>query len=203
MDKIAVGPDAADAIDIDAPIRVNLRAVARAKGADVRDLTVVVLDRDRHAGIIHEVRDVGARLKLISDGDVAGAISVAVPDSGVDVLLGVGGTPEGVIAACALTCMGGMIQGRLWPRNDEERSTAIELGYDLDRVLSLHDLVSGTDVFFAATGVTDGDLVRGVRYTAAGAETESLVMRSRSGTIRRIRAQHNWNKVSQIPAVKY
>jgi fructose-1,6-bisphosphatase II len=203
MDKIAVGADAADSIDIDAPIRVNLRWIARAKGRDVRDLTVVVLDRDRHAGIIKEVREVGARLKLIGDGDVAAAISVAVPDSGVDVLIGVGGTPEGVIAACALTCMGGTIQGRLWPRNDEERTAALDAGYDLDRVLSLTDLVSGADVAFAATGVTDGDLLRGVRYTSSGAETESLVMRSRSGTTRWIRAQHNWNKVSQIPDVRY
>jgi fructose-1,6-bisphosphatase II len=203
MDKIAVGADAADSIDIDAPVRVNLRWIARAKGRDVRDLTVVVLDRDRHAAVIKEIREVGARLKLIGDGDVAAAISVAVPDSGVDVLIGVGGTPEGVIAACALTCMGGTIQGRLWPRNDEERTAALDAGYDLDRVLTLTDLVSGADVAFAATGVTDGDLLRGVRYTSSGAETESLVMRSRSGTTRRIRAQHNWNKVSQIPDVRY
>ena len=203
MEKIAAGPAAADVIDIDAPVKVNLEAVAKALGEKVSDVTAVVLDRDRHADIIRECRDAGARIRLIPDGDVAGAISVAWRNSGNDILFGVGGTPEGVIAACALKALGGSIQGKLWPRNDEERKTAVDAGYDLDKVLMLDDLVSGDDVFFAATGITDGELLRGVRYWGEGAGTQSLVMRSKSGTIRIIEAQHHWTKLNAYSAVKY
>jgi fructose-1,6-bisphosphatase II len=203
MDKIAVGPESADVIDLDAPIRANLEAVAKAKGEQVRDVTAVILDRDRHADIIKQVREAGARIKLIQDGDVAGAISAATPDSGTDILFGIGGTPEGVIAACALKCLGGSIVGRLFARNDEERTAALDQGYDLDRILTTDDLVSGDDVFFSATGISDGDLVRGVRYRGDGASTESLVMRSRSGTIRKIRADHRWQKLMRYSAVKF
>jgi fructose-1,6-bisphosphatase II len=203
MEKIAAGPAAADVIDINAPVKANLEAVAKALGEKVSDVTAVVLDRDRHADIIRECREAGARIRLIPDGDVAGAISVAWRNSGNDILFGVGGTPEGVIAACALKALGGTIQGKLWPRNDDERNTAIEAGYDLDKVLMLDDLVSGDDVFFAATGITDGELLRGVRYWGEGAGTQSLVMRSKSGTIRVIDAQHHWTKLSAYSAVKY
>jgi fructose-1,6-bisphosphatase II len=203
MEKIAAGPAAADVIDIDAPVKANLEAVAKALGEKVSDVTAVVLDRDRHADIIRECREAGARIRLIPDGDVAGAISVAWRNSGNDILFGVGGTPEGVIAACALKALGGSIQGKLWPRNDEERKTAIDAGYDLDKVLMLDDLVSGDDVFFAATGITDGELLRGVRYWGEGAGTQSLVMRSKSGTIRIIEAQHHWTKLNAYSAVKY
>jgi fructose-1,6-bisphosphatase II len=203
MEKIAAGPAAADVIDIDAPVKANLEAVAKALGEKVSDVTAVVLDRDRHADIIRECREAGARIRLIPDGDVAGAISVAWRNSGNDILFGVGGTPEGVIAACALKALGGSIQGKLWPRNDEERKTAVDAGYDLDKVLMLDDLVSGDDVFFAATGITDGELLRGVRYWGEGAGTQSLVMRSKSGTIRIIEAQHHWTKLNSYSAVKY
>jgi fructose-1,6-bisphosphatase II len=203
MDKIAVGPAAADVIDLDAPVKANLDAVARALGEDVDDITAVVLDRDRHADIIRECREAGARIRLIPDGDVAGAISVAWPDSGSDILFGIGGTPEGVIAACALKCLGGAIYGRLWPRNDEERTAALDAGYDLDRVLDTDVLVSGDDVFFAATGITDGDLLKGVRYWGDGARTQSLVMRSKSGTIRTIDATHRWQKLMRYSAFKF
>ena len=188
MEKIAAGPAAADAIDLNAPVKANLEAVAKALGEKVSDVTAVILDRDRHEDIIRECREAGARIRLIPDGDVAGAISVAWRNSGTDVLFGIGGTPEGVIAACALKCLGGTIQGRLWPRNDDERRAALDQGYDLDQVLQLDDLVSGDDVFFAATGITDGELLRGVRYWGDGASTQSLVMRSKSGTIRIIDA---------------
>jgi fructose-1,6-bisphosphatase II len=203
MDKIAVGPAAADVIDLDAPVKANLEAVARALGEDVDDITAVVLDRDRHADIIRECREAGARIRLIPDGDVAGAISVAWPESGSDILFGIGGTPEGVIAACALKCLGGAIYGRLWPRNDEERTAALDAGYDLDRVLDTDVLVSGDDVFFAATGITDGDLLKGVRYWGDGARTQSLVMRSKSGTIRTIDATHRWQKLMRYSAFKF
>ena len=179
MEKIAAGPLAADAIDLNAPVKANLEAVAKALGEKVSDVTAVVLDRDRHEHIISECRAAGARIRLIPDGDVAGAISVAWRNSGNDILFGVGGTPEGVIAACALKALGGTIQGKLWPRNDEERTAALDAGYDLDKVLMLDDLVSGDDVFFAATGITDGELLRGVRYWGDGAGTQSLVMRSK------------------------
>jgi fructose-1,6-bisphosphatase II len=203
MDKFAVGPEARDLIDLDAPVRANLEAVAKAKGEKVEDVTAVILDRDRHADIIRECREAGARVRLIPDGDVAGAISVAWPGSGSDILFGVGGTPEGVIAACALKCLGGEILGRLWPRNDDERTAALDQGYDLTRVLTAEDLVSGDDVFFAASGISDGDLLQGVRYFGGGATSESLVMRARSGTIRKIHTQHHWQKVTKISPVEF
>jgi len=201
MDKIAVGPEAAEAIDIDAPPAENVRRVAKAKGMHPEDVTVVVLDRDRHQELIAALREVGAKVRLITDGDVAPSIAAARPGTGVDLLMGVGGTPEGVISAAAIKCLGGAIQGRLWPRTDEERQKLVGAGYDVDRVLSADDLVAGQDLFVAATGVTDGALLRGVRYTGAGAVTESLVMRSRSGTVRRIEAQHRWGKLEQLAAV--
>jgi fructose-1,6-bisphosphatase II len=203
MDKIAAGPAAIDVIDINAPVKANLEAVAKALGEKVSDVTAVILDRDRHTDIIRECREAGARIRLIPDGDVAGAISVAWRNSGNDILFGVGGTPEGVISACALKALGGTIQGKLWPRNDEERTAALDAGYDLDKTLLLDDLVSGDDVFFAATGITDGELLRGVRYWGEGASTQSLVMRSKSGTIRMIDAQHHWTKLNAYSAVKY
>jgi fructose-1,6-bisphosphatase II len=195
MEKIAAGPEAAAVIDITRSITDNLAAVAKAKREEVRDLTVVVLDRPRHAEIISEVRSAGARIRLISDGDVAGAISTAWPESGADLLLGIGGTPEGVIAAAALNSMGGAMQGRLWPRNSEERAAALAQGYKLDDVLTTDDLVGGDNCFFAATGITDGELLRGVHYDGSGATTQSLVMRSRSGTVRRIDARHRLDKL--------
>lgn len=197
MEKIAVGSEARDAIAIDAPVDHNLRAVAKALGKDVRDVTAVILDRDRHAEIIRQCREAGARIRLIPDGDVAGAITTAWPESGADVLFGVGGTPEGVIAACALKALGGAIQARLWPRDDRERQAALDAGYDLTRVLTTEDLVAGDDVFFAATGITDGELLKGVRYWGTGASTQSLVMRSKSGTIRKIDANHRWQKLAR------
>ena len=203
MEKIATGPEAADVIDLDAPVKANLEAVAKAKGQQVKDVTAVVLDRDRHADIIRECREAGARIRLIPDGDVAGALSTAWPESGSDILFGVGGTPEGVIAACALKALGGAIQGRLWPRNADERTQALEAGYDLDRVLGTDDLVCGEDVFFSATGIPDGALLRGVRYRGDGATTETLVMRSKSGTIRRIRSTHQWRKLMRYSALEY
>jgi fructose-1,6-bisphosphatase II len=203
MEKIAVSAPAADVIDLDAPVKHNLHAVAKALGEDVDDITAVILDRDRHEGIIRECREAGARIRLIPDGDVAGAISAAWPESGSDILLGIGGTPEGVIAACALKCMGGSILGRLWPRNDDERRAALDAGYDLGRVLTIDDLVRGDDAFFAATGITDGDLLRGVRYRGDGASTQSLVMRSKSGTIRMIDASHRWPKLMRYSALKF
>ena len=195
MEKIAAGPEAAGVIDITQSPTDNLKALATAKREAVRDLTAVILDRPRHAELIAEVRAAGARVRLISDGDVAGAISTAWPESGADILFGIGGTPEGVIAAAALKCMGGQMQGRLWPRNDAERSGALALGYDLDAVLTIDDLVKGDNCFFAATGITDGELLRGVHYDGRGATTQSLVMRSRSGTVRRIDARHRLDKL--------
>jgi fructose-1,6-bisphosphatase II len=203
MEKIAVGPEAAGLVDLDAPVVDNLKAVARALGEDVNDVTAVILDRDRHTELIRQVREAGARIRLIPDGDVAGAISVADPDSGANILFGIGGTPEGVIAACALKALGGEIQGRLWPRDDGERRAALDAGYDLSRVLHTDDLVSGDDVFFAATGITDGELLKGVRYYGDGAETHSLVMRAKSGTIRRVEARHRWSKLMQFSAVEF
>ncbi len=190
MEKIAVGPGCADAIDLAKSPTENLQNIAEAKNKTVRDLTAVILDRDRHSELIAEVREAGARIRLISDGDVAGAISTAWPESGADVLFGIGGTPEGVISAAALKCMGGALQGRLWPRNEKERKAAEDQDYDLERILDLDDLVSGNNCFFAATGITDGDLLEGVRYAAGIAHTESLVMRSKSGTVRLIKTHH-------------
>ncbi|MBA2383761.1 MAG: class II fructose-bisphosphatase [Actinobacteria bacterium] len=198
MNKIAVGPLASDAIDIDATPTENVRAVAKAKGLDVTEVTVVVLERDRHDELIGELRESGARVNLIRDGDVAPSIAASQAFTGVDLLMGVGGTPEGVISAAATKCMGGAMQGKLWPRNDEERRALLDAGYDIDRVLTTDDLVSGEDVFVAATGVTSGALLRGVRVSAAGAETESIVMRSRSGTVRRIAAYHPSEKVRRL-----
>jgi len=195
MEKIAAGMEAADVIDITRTPAENLKAIAKAKGEQVRDLTAVILDRPRHEEIIAQVRAAGARIRLISDGDVAGAISTAWPESGADVLFGIGGTPEGVIAAAALKSMGGAMQGRLWPRNDAERAAAVAQGYDLDAVLTIEDLVGGDNCFFAATGITDGELLRGVHYDVRGATTESLVMRSRSGTVRRVDARHRLDKL--------
>lgn len=194
MEKIAVGAEARGTIDIRLSPTENLAAVARATGRRVTDLTAVILERDRHADIIGEVRQAGARIRLIPDGDVAGAMSTASPDSGADILFGVGGTPEGVIAAAALKCMGGEIQARLWPRNDEERNAAIAAGYDLDQVLMTDDLIAGDNAFFAATGITDGDLLKGVTYSRSYVTTDSLVMRSRSGTVRQVRGRHRIEK---------
>jgi fructose-1,6-bisphosphatase II len=203
MDKIAVGPEAKGAIDLEVSPLVNLRSIARSKGKEIADLTVVVLDRPRHDKLIAEIRRAGARIRLITDGDVAGSLMTAWPDSGVDVLMGVGGSPEGVISACALKAMGGEIQGRLVARNDAEAARARELGFDLDRVLSTDDLVRSDNVFFAATGITDGELLDGVKYYGDGARTHSLVMRSKSGTVREIVARHRWDKLMQFSQVKY
>ena len=203
MEKIAVGAEAADLIDLDAPVKANLEAVAKARGEQVKDVTAVILDRERHADLIRECREAGARIRLIPDGDVIGALATGWPDTGYDILLGIGGTPEGVIAACALKALGGAIHGRLYTRNDEERRAALDLGYDLEQVLTTDDLVGGDDVFFAATGVTDGDLLQGVRYRGDGATTESLVMRAKSGTIRRIQANHKWHKLLKYSSLQY
>ncbi|GAA2395037.1 class II fructose-bisphosphatase [Streptomyces glaucosporus] len=203
MDKLVTGPEAAEFVDITAPPSVNIRRVAKAKGGSPEDVTVVILDRPRHADIVKEVRESGARIKFISDGDVAGAIMAAREGTGVDLLLGIGGTPEGVIAACAIKCLGGVIQGRLWPKDDEERQKAVDAGHDLDRVLTTDDLVGGDNVFFVATGVTDGELLRGVRYRAETATTQSLVMRSKSGTIRLIDSTHKLSKLRAYSAVDF
>ncbi len=203
MEKIAVGPEARGVIDLEAPVAANLAAVAKAKGENVRDVTAVILDRDRHADLIAEVRAAGARIRLIQDGDVAGAISTAWPNSGADILFGIGGTPEGVIAAAALKCMGGEQLGRLWPRDDAERRLALDMGYDLDAVLTSEDLVRGNNCFFAATGITDGELLQGVHYNMNGASTQSLVMRSKSGTVRLVSAQHRLTKLSEYAAVEF
>lgn len=203
MQKIATGPEAADAIDITKTPSENLQAVADAKGETVRDLTVVILDRDRHKELITEVREAGARVRLIPDGDVAGAISTAWPDSGADVLLGIGGTPEGVITAAALKAMGGGMQGRLWARNEAERKAAEKESYDLDAVLTEDDLVRGDNCFFAATGITDGELLRGVHFDRRGATTQSLVMRSKSGTVRLVNAIHKIDKLAGFASVDF
>jgi fructose-1,6-bisphosphatase II len=198
VEKIAVGPSAKDAIDLTATVGQNLRAIARAKDSAVDDLTVVILDRPRHERLINEVRAAGARVALIQDGDVAGAIMTALPDTGVDVLMGIGGSPEAVLAACALRCLGGEIQCRLWPRDKTERDQAELDGHDLGRILTTRDLAAGEDVFFAATGVSDGEVLKGVRYFSHGARTQSIVMRSYSGTIRTVEAEHNFEKLQKI-----
>ncbi len=197
MDKICVGPEGKGHIDINQSVEWNINSVAKAKGIEVADLTVVVLDRPRHADLIGQIRAAGAKVRLISDGDVAGAISAADDASSVDLLMGIGGTPEGIITAVAMKCMGGEIQGKLWPRDDEERAKAIAAGHDLDRVLTTDILVRGENTFFAATGVTNGDMLRGVSYRANGATTRSLVMRSKSGTIRRIESFHRTSKLRE------
>jgi fructose-1,6-bisphosphatase II len=203
MEKLVTGPEAADAVDIRYPVAENIHQVAKAKGSGPEDVTVVLLDRPRHADLAREIRDTGARIKFITDGDVAGAIMAARNDTGIDLLLGIGGTPEGIIAACAMKCMDGVIQGRLWPRDDEERDKAVDAGHDLDRVLYTDDLVSGDDCFFVATGITDGELMKGVRYRAGGASTHSLVMRSRSGTIRQIISEHKLSKLKAYADVDF
>ncbi len=203
MEKLAVGPEAAGKVSLEQSVAENLRAVAEAKGESVRDVTAVILDRPRHAELIEQVRSTGSRIRLITDGDVAGAIATAWTGSGADILFGIGGTPEGVIAAAALKCMGGELQGRLWPRDEAERRHAVELGYEVDRVLGLDDLVEGDNCFFAATGISDGELLRGVRYDAGGAITDSLVMRSKSGTVRRIDARHRLQKLASYASVAF
>ncbi len=204
MSKLVTGPEAADLVDIDAPPAANVAAVARAKHISPHDVTVVMLDRERHGELISQVRTAGARIKLITDGDVAGAILAAREGTGVDLLLGIGGTPEGIIAACAIKCLGGVMLGKLAPRDEQERQKAIAAGHDLDRVLTADDLVSSDDAFFAATGITDGDLLQGVRYrSGGGATTHSLVMRARSGTIRNIHSEHALWKVSRYSVVPY
>jgi fructose-1,6-bisphosphatase II len=203
MDKVATGAQAAGAIDVTAPPEENVRLVAKAKGVKPEDVSVTILDRPRHAEMIAAVRTVGARVFLITDGDVAGAIAAAAPRTGIDLLLGVGGTPEGVIAAAALKCLGGAIQGRLHPRDEQERRALVDGGFDLDAVLTTDELVSGDDVFFAATGITDGSLLRGVRYWPDGATTHSMVMRSRSGTVRWVEAEHRFEKLERFSSIAY
>ncbi|MFJ4684480.1 class II fructose-bisphosphatase [Streptomyces sp. NPDC088789] len=203
MDKLVTGPEAAEFVDIDAPVAVNIKRIAKAKRRQPEDVTVVILDRPRHQGIIQEIRDAGARIKLISDGDVAGSIYALREGTGVDLLLGIGGTPEGIISACAVKCLGGTIQGKLWPKDDEERQRALDAGHDLDRVLTTDDLVSGENVFFVATGITDGELLQGVRYRSETATTDSIVMRSKSGTVRRIDSEHRLSKLRAYSAVNF
>ncbi len=203
MNKIAVGPEAREAIDIDAPVEENLKGIARALRRQVHDLTVMVLDRPRHAELIGRVRQTGARIYLISDGDVAGAITAALPDNDVDVMLGVGGSPEAVVAASALKCLGGEIQCKLWPRDESERQYAIEAGLDLKQVLTTDELVCCDNVFFAATGISSGSLLEGVRYFGGGARTSSIVMRSKSGTIRHITATHRWDKLMRFSQIQF
>lgn len=204
MEKMVVSPDAVGAIDLDAPVPDNLANIAKAKGKDVRDLTVVMLDRERHDDMKRQIREAGARLQLIAHGDVAAGVRAAwVERPDVDLLVGIGGTPEGVITACAVECIGGQMLGRLWPRNDQERQAAEEAGYDLSRVLTTDDLVASDDVFFVCTGITGGGLVEGVSFDHAGATTESLVMRSKSGTIRVVRARHRLEKLREYASVEY
>ncbi|NHC45785.1 class II fructose-bisphosphatase [Motilibacter aurantiacus] len=203
MEKIATGPEAADVIDITAPIRANIKWVAKAKGGSPEDVTVVILDRARHEGLVKEVRATGARIKFISDGDVAGAVMAAREGTGVDLLLGIGGTPEGIIAACALKCIGGNMQGRLWPQDEAERRKALDAGLDLEAVLGIDDLVKGDNVFFVATGITDGELLRGVRYSGGVARTHSIVMRSKSGTVREVRSEHQLSKLRAYSAIDF
>ena len=204
MEKIAGGPEIADLLDLDRPLRETLALIAERKQVDIRDVMVVMLDRERHRDAMRQVREAGARVRLIMDGDVSAALLAVSENSPVDLLWGIGGTPEGVISAAAIKCIGGQLLGRLWPRNDEERTAAVESGYDLDRVLDCDALVAGEDVFFSATGVTDGDVLEGVRYQGdRGATTESLVMRSRSGTVRRVSARHDRAKLRALSGVRY
>jgi fructose-1,6-bisphosphatase II len=199
MEKMAAGDRFADLLDLDRPLEQTVRLIAERKDSDVNDVMAVVLDRPRHEKGIEAIRRAGARVQLITDGDVAGALNAVSPDRKADFLWGIGGTPEGVITACAVKCIGGALVGRLHPRNDDERKAAVDAGYDLDRVLTHDDLVKSDDVFFSATGVTDGDVLQGVRYEGArGASTESLVMRSRSGTVRRIQSRHDRSKLRRL-----
>jgi fructose-1,6-bisphosphatase II len=204
MEKLAGGPEIADLLDLDRPLPETLKLIAERKGGDIRDVMLVILDRDRHHERIAEIREAGARVRLILDGDVSAALLAVSENSPVDLLWGIGGTPEGVISAAAIKCLGGQLLGRLWPRNDEERQAAIDAGYDLNRVLDANDLVAGDDVFFSATGVTDGDVLQGVRYPGTvGATTESLVMRSRTGTVRRVIARHDRTKLRTFSGERY
>jgi fructose-1,6-bisphosphatase II len=205
MEKLVTGPEAADVVDIRYPVAENIQQVAKAKGSSPEDVTVVLLDRPRHEDLVAQIRATGARIKFITDGDVAGAIMAAREGTGIDLLLGIGGTPEGIITACAMKCLDGTIQGRLWPKDDEERRRALDAGHDLDpeHVLGTDDLVTGDDVFFVATGITDGELMKGVRYRAGGVSTHSLVMRSRSGTIRSIDSDHKLHKLRAYAAVDF
>ncbi len=204
MEKIAGGPEIADLLDLDRPLPETLALVAERKRIDIRDVMVVMLDRERHHEAMREVREAGARVRLIMDGDVSAAMLAVSDNSPVDLLWGIGGTPEGVISAAAIKCIGGQLVGRLWPRNDDERRAAVDAGYDLSRLLTCDELVSGDDVFFSATGVTDGDVLQGVRYQGdRGATTESLVMRSRSGTVRRVFARHDRSKLRALTGVRY
>jgi fructose-1,6-bisphosphatase II len=203
MEKLATGPEGADVIDITVPVAENISRLAKAKRESPEDITVVILDRPRHQALVEEIRETGARIRFISDGDVAGAIMAARPGTGVDLLLGIGGTPEGIIAACALKCLGGELQGRLWPRDDDERAKAIDAGHDLDRVLTIDDLVTSDNVFFVATGITDGELLRGVRYRGGSASTHSIVMRSKSGTIRLIESEHRLTKLRAYSTIDF
>ncbi|NND74821.1 MAG: class II fructose-bisphosphatase [Ilumatobacter sp.] len=203
MNKIAVGPAAVGAIDITASPTQNLRWIAKSKGEDVRDLTAIILDRPRHADLIAEVRDSGCRIRLITDGDVYGSVATCWPEAGADVLMGIGGTPEAVVSAAAMKAMDGEIQAQLCPQGDEERAALLDAGYDLDQILDQNDLIKGDNCFFAATGLTDGALLRGVRFDTAGARTQSLVMRSRSGTVRMIDARHRMKKLREFAAIDY
>ena len=204
MEKMAGGPEVADLLDLDRPLPETLALIAERKHIDIRDVMVVMLDRERHHDAMREVREAGARVRLILDGDVSASMLAVSDNSAVDLLWGIGGTPEGVISAAAIKSIGGQLLGRLWPRTDEERSAAIAAGYDLSRVLTCDDLVAGDDVFFSATGVTDGDVLQGVRYQGdRGATTESLVMRSRSGTVRHVSARHDRAKLRTLTGVRY
>ncbi len=203
MEKLVTGPDAAAVVDIEAPTADNIRAVAKAKGSEVEDVTVCILERPRHEQLVQDVRAAGARIKFITDGDVAGAIMAAREGTGVDLLMGIGGTPEGIISACAIKCLGGTLQGRLWPKDDAERRRALDAGHEPGRVLHTDDLVSSNNVFFVATGITDGELLRGVRYRAGGARTQSIVMRSRSGTIRLVDSDHSLTKLRAYSSVDF
>ncbi|WP_258343175.1 class II fructose-bisphosphatase [Saccharopolyspora gregorii] len=202
MEKLAVGPEAAGVVDLNAPTAENIRRVAKAKHIDVSDVTVCILDRPRHEDLVREVREAGARIQFISDGDVAGAIAAARPDSGVDMLIGIGGTPEGIITAAALKCMDGEIQTRLWPKDDAERQQALDAGHDVEQVLTTSDLVRGDNVFFCATGITDGALLKGVHYRANRCSTQSIVMRSKSGTVRVIEGLHKLTKLREYSDVE-
>ncbi len=203
MNKIAVGPEAKGKIDIELPVLDNLKAIAKAKGKLLEDLTCIILDRPRHDELVAEMRRAGVRIRLIPDGDVAAALMTADPDAGVDALFGVGGTPEGVLSACALRAMGGEIQGKLFARNEDELRRGREAGYDFDKILTMSDLVASEDVFFAATGITDGELLHGVRYMSDGAKTQTLVVRGLTGTVRQITATHRWDKLKRLSAIDY
>ncbi len=203
MEKLVTGPAAADVVDINAPIADNLAKIARAKAERIEDLTVVILDRPRHEELVADIRRAGARIKFITDGDVAGAVMAAREGTGIDLLIGIGGTPEGVITACAIKCLGGVIQGRLWPTDEAERRRALDAGHDLDRVLLTDDLVTGDNVFFVATGVTDGEMLEGVRFRGDTATTHSIVMRSKSGTIREVKSEQGLAKLRTYASIDF